>query len=159
MFVVAVHDPVSGSYSSAFTVGNSPPATSTLPSGSSVAVWLKRGVTIFPVADQVPLSGSYSLGADDRHEHLAVGQQRGRRVGPYLGAQLPVAVHVPLAGSYTSAPLGVRVAVGDVAHEHLAVAQQRGREAAVGIEHVPGRRPGPAGRVVQLGGGQVGLTV
>ena len=68
MFAIAVQDPVSGSYSSAASVGSSPrrrapPATSTLPSGSSVAVWLWRGVVIFPVADQVPLSGSYSSGA------------------------------------------------------------------------------------------------
>ena len=43
-FAVAVHDPVTGSYSSAESVarsgGTSPPATSTPPSGSSVAVWL-----------------------------------------------------------------------------------------------------------------------
>ena len=73
------------------------------------------------------------------------------------GGQLPVADQVPLAGSYTSAPgiPSIDGRVVDIRHEHLAVAQQRGREAAVGLEHVPGGGPGPALRVVQLGGGQV----
>ena len=68
----------------------------------------------------------------------------------------PVAVQVPLAGSYTSAPRdrGPHRVV-DIPHEHPAVAQQRGREAPVGLEHAPGGGPGPAFRVVQLRGGHV----
>ena len=91
------------------------------------------------------------------HEDLAVAQQRGRASSPPLTI-LPVAVQVPLAGSYTSAPRpGCRIRVVDIPNEHPAVAQQRGREAIAGSEHVPGGRPGPGVRVVQLRGG-VGLV-
>jgi hypothetical protein len=61
MFPVAVHDPVPGPYSSADAP--LPPATSTLPSASSVAVLPWRGWTIFRVAVQVAVPGSYSSAA------------------------------------------------------------------------------------------------
>src|SRR3989442_1786815 len=37
-----------------------PPATSTLPFESSVAVWLSRAPAMVPVVDQVPEAGSYN---------------------------------------------------------------------------------------------------
>jgi hypothetical protein len=65
---VATNVFVDGSYTSAlasvelpepFTL-ESPPAIKTFPSGSRVAVWLKRDVVISPVAVKVPVAGSYS---------------------------------------------------------------------------------------------------
>ncbi|OGN81047.1 MAG: hypothetical protein A2X23_10375 [Chloroflexi bacterium GWC2_73_18] len=62
MLAVAVHRPLLGSYSSADrAVASSlgpPPATSTVPSGSSVAVWPPRAVVMLPVAVHRPLPGS-----------------------------------------------------------------------------------------------------
>ena len=90
-FPVALHAPVAGSYSSPLTrlplapVSTLPPATSTCPFGSSVAVCPKRAVPKFPVALHAPVAGSYSsplarlpAGAttpDD--QHLPIRQQRG----------------------------------------------------------------------------------
>src|SRR5450756_549154 len=127
MLPVAVQDPLLGSYSSAeASVGPPPPmsppgsavppATSTLPSGSSVAVWNMRGVTMLPVAVQDPLLGSYSSAEASAlllpvtlllpvppatstlpsGSSVAVWDWRG--VG-----MLPVAVQDPLFGSYSSA--------------------------------------------------------
>src|SRR5438094_5415413 len=54
--------PVAGSYNSALLKSEPlyPPATSTLPLGSSVAVCRKRAVPRLPVAVHVPVAGSYS---------------------------------------------------------------------------------------------------
>ena len=55
--------PSAGSYSSELfkeTPLTSPPATSTLPEGSSVAVCSVRAVERLPVAVHVPVAGSYS---------------------------------------------------------------------------------------------------
>ena len=62
MLPVVVHVPVFGSYSSVpvFAVTKFPPATSTWPLGSSVAVWKARGVLMRPVVVHVPLVRSYS---------------------------------------------------------------------------------------------------
>src|SRR5450756_1874813 len=127
MLPVAVQDPLLGSYSSAeASVGPPPPmsppgsavppATSTLPSGSSVAVWNMRGVTMLPVAVQDPLLGSYSsaeasalllpvtllLSVPPATRTLPSGSSvavwNWRGVG-----MLPVAVQDPLFGSYSSA--------------------------------------------------------
>ena len=62
---VALQVPVAGSYSSALASWPpldppSPPATSTLPLGSKVAVATLRAVVIDPVALHVPVAGSYS---------------------------------------------------------------------------------------------------
>ena len=62
---VALHVPLAGSYSSALLrplplPSGVPPATSTLPLGSNVAVWKKRAVLRLPVAVHVPLAESYS---------------------------------------------------------------------------------------------------
>src|SRR6266542_1216641 len=59
----ADHESVAGSYSSAELAvpGSSPPpATRTLPSGSSVAVWSARGRAMLAAADQLFVAGSYS---------------------------------------------------------------------------------------------------
>ncbi len=47
-----------GSNSSAVARGQHPPAASTLPVGSNVAVWLDRPVVIDPVPLQVPVAPS-----------------------------------------------------------------------------------------------------
>src|SRR5438094_8232088 len=54
--------PVAGSYNSALLKSEPlyPPATSTLPLDSSVAVCRKRAVPRLPVAVHVPVAGSYS---------------------------------------------------------------------------------------------------
>ncbi len=63
MSAIAVQVPVAGSYSSAEGCEWSPFTTSTLPSASSTAACWAAGPTIFPVEDQVPLSGSYRSAA------------------------------------------------------------------------------------------------
>ena len=59
---MALHVPLAGSYSSALVRKTPfyPPATSTLPLGSNVAVCCRRAVLRLPVALHVPLAGSYS---------------------------------------------------------------------------------------------------
>src|SRR5450759_4219348 len=124
MFPVAVQDPLPGSYSAAEASGGlrlalllpEPPATSTLPSGSSVAVWDWRGVTMFPVAVQDPLLGSYSsaeasalllpvtllLPVPPATSTLPSGSSVA--VWDWRGVtMLPAAVQDPLPGSYSSA--------------------------------------------------------
>src|SRR5947209_3637825 len=55
---------LAGSYSSALARGTNPPpwppATSTFPSGSSVAVGAKRAVAMLPAEDQLLVAGSYN---------------------------------------------------------------------------------------------------
>src|SRR5659263_705803 len=68
MLAVAVQDPVLGSYSSAdasswLSIVATPPATSTLPSGSRVAVCIVRLPSIAPVAVQD--AGTGATGLDD----------------------------------------------------------------------------------------------
>ena len=122
MSPVAVQDPLPGSYTSAEAVdlllpSEVPPATSTLPSGKSVAVCPRRTRTMFPVTVHDPVLGSYSS---------AVGQPISRPFGgPPATSTLPsgsnvavccswnlifglsVAVQIPLAGSYSSARVGL----------------------------------------------------
>ena len=62
-------------------------------------------------------------------KHFAVGQQR-RRVIMRAVARLPVAVQVPLAGSYSSALAKVVESLSPAYNEHLAVGQQRRRVTA-----------------------------
>ena len=57
---MAVQFPVAGSYSSALVLLLNPPATSTLPLGSNVAVCKSRAALRPPVAVQLPVAGSYS---------------------------------------------------------------------------------------------------
>ena len=62
MFPIAVNSPVVGSKSSAvevaFPLSPTPPARSTLPFVSSVAVWQLRAHTMFPVAVKTPVEES-----------------------------------------------------------------------------------------------------
>ena len=65
----------------------------------------------------------------------------------------PVALQVPLTGSYSSAEATRRGAAGGATrHEHPAIGQQRGGVIGAKRDHVPGGTPGPADRVVQLCG-------
>ena len=63
MLPVTVHIPVAGSYSSAVAVAKAlktpPPATSTSPFASNVAVWCTRAVAMLPVAVHILVVGSY----------------------------------------------------------------------------------------------------
>src|SRR5947208_1697550 len=106
MLPVALHIPVAGSYSSALakmpTSNSKPPATSTCPLGSNVAVWLKRGVVMLRGAVHTPVAGPYSSALAKSlllfrppatstcalGSQVAVWRQRGV-------PRSPVAVHIP----------------------------------------------------------------
>src|SRR5215469_5507441 len=67
MLPVARHSPVEGLYNSALAVHGdwgstlpSPPATSTSPPVSSVAVWFVRALAISPVIVHLAVAGSYN---------------------------------------------------------------------------------------------------
>ncbi len=89
----------------------SPPAASTIPLGSKVAVCRARALLRLPVIVHVPLAASYSSPLTELRLLLsnppaASVVSLGNKVAvcperPML--RLPVAVHVPLAGSYNSA--------------------------------------------------------
>ena len=165
---VAVQVPVSGSYSSAESDRRGrrrrrPPATSTLPSGSRTAAWRScrwwssspwrsrsrcRGRTARsrsrPVTSTLP---SRSNVADARRPLMTI---------------FPVAVQVPLAGSYTSAPMirGRRASGSSTSPTSTLPSRSNvAGKPRVGLEHVPGGGPGPGGRVVQLRGGVVLIAV
>src|SRR5438874_1279570 len=90
-----------------------PPATSTLPEGSSVAVGAKRAVPMLPVAVHVPVAGSYSSALLKERKGVVKATSTSIwplgssvAVGPLREVRwLPVAAHVPVAGSYSSALL------------------------------------------------------
>ena len=75
-------------------------------------------------------------------------------------ANLPVEDQVPVARWCSSAPGIPSGSVGSSTSDTSTVPSRSecGREAAaaVGLDHVPGGGPGPALRVIQLGGGKVG---
>ena len=116
MLPVGVHTPVLGSYNSALAsapVELAPPATSTRPLGSKTAVASKRGVLRLPVAVHRPVTGLYSSA-------LAVAEFVRRVVWPPATRtiplpssvavafsralfRLPVSVHPPNVGLYSSA--------------------------------------------------------
>ena len=138
----------------------SPPATSTLPLGSNVAVWLQRAVARLPVARPgvrppgrtVPRSRDGAAAASPCDEHLAVGQQRRRVNDRVRSPRLPVARPGP-AGRIVQFRARERadVAVVPAGDEHLAVGQQRRRvERACGGRGCRSRCPGPARRIVQF---------
>ena len=82
MLPVAVHVPVTGSYSSAEARALSPfrpPMTSTLPSGSGTAAKSDRGVIMLPVAVHDGARGGTAIG-------VAVGAGEGEIVGPGVSA-------------------------------------------------------------------------
>src|SRR5437879_794544 len=104
-----LHVPLVRSYSSDEVrkppkVRSLPPATSTSPVGSRVAVWKARLLFTLPVVLQVPLPGSYTsdgaalptTNTSPVFSRVAVWAFRARLM-------LPVGLHVPVAGSYSSA--------------------------------------------------------
>src|SRR5438874_1626239 len=112
MLPVTVHIPVAGSYSSALAKTSlllSPPATSTCPFGSNVAVCMRRSVVMLRVAVHTPVAGSYSSALAKSlllfrppatstcpfGSNVAVWSQRALR-------RLSVSVHVLVVGSYNS---------------------------------------------------------
>ena len=89
---MGVKVPVAGLYSSALAKVLPwvvPPAISTLPLLSSVAVWHSRAVFRLPVGVKVPVAGSYSSAlakccrgsVASRNQHHAIVQQRRRVIG------------------------------------------------------------------------------
>src|ERR1044071_4476909 len=87
MLPVAVHVPVAGSCSSALLKKPPPfhpPATSTLPEDSSVALWFSRPVTRLPVRVQLPAVGwRYSGGEESATlacKRMALSRRNGKIV-------------------------------------------------------------------------------
>ena len=86
-------------------------------------------------------------------------------VAPLVGEIIfPVAVQVPLAGSYTSAPRFQRASSSAFGSSPSPTSTLPSRsnvagKPAAGLDHVLGGRPGPGGRVVQLRGGVVLIAV
>ena len=84
-----------------------PPATSTFPFGSNVAVWKERPIPIAPVAVQVPVAGSYS--SEVSVVTLALSMLPVTSTFPFVSkvavknwravAIAPVGVHKPVTGS------------------------------------------------------------
>src|SRR6266545_2843380 len=104
---VAVQDPVRGSYNSAEANMSPPkpppPATNTLPSSSSVAVWLSRATSIAPVA--VHAEGAFSCGVDDAElDSLAVGVGTDDPDPPSLAVSDGETAAHPLVASTNAAP-------------------------------------------------------
>ena len=140
------------------TIALPPPATSTLPLGSSVAVCRKRAVPRLPVAVHVPVAGSYSsvlLKAEShhgsaRHQHLAIGQQRRRVIRRVRcpGCRSPSTCQSP---DHT-APRCSRLEsiIGSARHQHLAIGQQRRRVIGACGGQAAGRRPRASRRIIQL---------
>src|SRR5437879_5483724 len=114
MLPVAVHIPVAESYSSALVKNVSPsrpPATSTCPFGSNVAVCTPRFLVMAPVAvhPPIPVASPYTLpfraltasstppatSTCPFGSNVAVWSQRALR-------RLPVSLHVLVVGSYSS---------------------------------------------------------
>src|ERR1700722_20375253 len=109
MLPVSAQVPVAGLYSSALDTGEklalNPPATSTFPPGSRVAVCPPRLVVMLPVRAQVPVAGLYSSAllvpppaASTWPSGSSVAVKPSRAV-----VMLPVGVHLPVAGLYSSA--------------------------------------------------------
>src|SRR6516164_5457499 len=126
MLPVGVHTPVAGLYSSAldrvghepFTQVPPPPATSTWPFCSSVAVWFCRAVVMLPVALQVPAAGLYSSAPLVTVWLTPASTPPATSTCPFCSTvavkptvravpMLPVAAHRPVAGSYSSAVPGI----------------------------------------------------
>ena len=115
MLPVTANVPLAGSYSSALAIAllssDAPPAISTVPSGSNVAVWPLLATVMLPVAVNVPAAGSYSsalaislLGSDAPPAMSTFPFDNNVAVYSALATvMLPVAVNVPAAGSYSSA--------------------------------------------------------
>ena len=157
MLPVADQVLVRGSYSSAEALP--PPATSTVPSGSSVAVWRPRAVPMLPVAAQTPVLGSESSAEGTSSPQPALMSPPATSTLPSGSSMAvacrrrtpmaPVAVQDPVLGSYSSAdasaarPLTSLPSPPSPGHEHFAVGQQRGRVALARRAHCSGGGPGP----------------
>ena len=114
---VGIHRPIAGSYSSTLFVTvlreSSPPATSTWPEGSSVAVWRLRPVLSGPVDVHFPVAWSYSSLAARGPPGQQLGDPPAISTWPEGSSvavwseravpRSPVEVHRPVAGSYSSA--------------------------------------------------------
>ena len=155
---MALQLPLAGSYSSALARSCRcyPPATSTLPLGSNVAVSLACGVeaacgTPAPAGRVVQFRARKSAAVHPLPPapcRLAATSPCEKRAV----LRLPVALQLPLAGSYSSAL--VRAPPLSPCHQHLAVGQQRRRvKIACGVEAACGT-PAPARWVVQFRAGQ-----
>jgi hypothetical protein len=108
--------PVLGVYSSAFRgqptePALAPPATKTVPSASSVAVWSRRGARRLAVNVQPPVAGSYSSALACRPLRELPPTTSTRPSGRSVPVNeirptfmLPVGVQRFVAGSYSSAP-------------------------------------------------------
>src|SRR5262245_54619375 len=115
MSPVGLQVPVAGSYSSAVATVTAeqrpqgaggtvcPPATSTLPFASSVAVWSARTAAMLPVGLQVPVAGSYSSAPAPGPASRTLPVRSSVAVWPETKPGLPVGLQVPIAGSYSSA--------------------------------------------------------
>src|SRR3954452_5084555 len=94
------------------SLASRPPATSTLPPASKVAVWKARAVISDPVVLQVPVAGSYSSVLATRvFDPLPPATSTfplvGSRVAVWASRavlQYPVTRQVPAAGWYNAAP-------------------------------------------------------
>src|SRR5512142_2908505 len=103
---VWLHVPEAGSYSSAVRrspLSLYPPATSTLPLGSSVAVWPQRAEAMEPVSLEVPEAGSYTSAVARLYPPATRTLPLGSRVAVCsVRLMAPVALQVSEAGSYNS---------------------------------------------------------
>ncbi len=104
------------------------------------------------MAVQVPLSGSYSWGGPSTST-LPLASSVAEWPTPPV-SRLPVEVQVPLVGSYSSAPPVTSLTSTLPSRSSVAA-----KPTSWGWMHAPRGRPRPGGRVVQLGRGQVGLTI
>src|SRR2546428_6151674 len=105
MVAVMLQVPLVRSYSSAENRAPPlpPPAASTLPVGSRVAVCKARLVFMLPVTLQVPVAGSYSSEGATLPATITSPVLSRVAVWPERPAvMLPVLLHVPEAGSYNS---------------------------------------------------------
>jgi len=116
MLPVGVNFPMAGVYSSAAAVAPVPPATSTWPLVSKVALWPARAALMLPVGVNFPVAGLYSSALDSRlkfassppamstwpsESRVAEAPAPFRPERPWC--MLPVTDQVPAAGLYSSA--------------------------------------------------------
>ena len=139
MLPVSVQDPAPGSYSSAEPSAAPesplrPPATSTLPSGSSVAVWSLREVIMLPVVVHEAAVGGTTAG-------VSVGAGDGATVGLGLGS----AVGFVTATGSVGAGTGGTSDGSFTKPEPAAAAPPTSSRAAAASSHVRrGARPAPS---------------
>ena len=159
MLPVADQVPVAGSYTSAevsswLSSKSRPPTTRTRPSRSGTTRCSRRGVPALaqwpstcPWPDRTERPGprreSLSLPPATSTLPSASVSPRGRSAGGHID---PVAVQVPLSGSYTSGRRALAMSTRP-SGSNVTSAQRRARS----MRHRPGDGPGPASRVIHLG--------